>query len=474
MTFFELKNYSNPNISLAQQRRQWGIQFLKAFLAVFLGYMAMYLIRNNFKVAGPLLKEQLDMTTTELGLIGLSFSITYGGCKALVGFYIDGKNTKKFLAILLGLSAFSVMGMGLVMSYFGSPIGILMTLWGLNGLFQTSGGPASYSTLTRWTPKEKRGRFLGLWNMSHNVGGGLAGVIALWGANVFFDGNVVGMFIFPSVIALIFAVITYYLGKGDPRELGWNRAEEIFGEPVAEVDQESSESKWEIVKKHVLFNPFVWILCFSNIFVYIIRIGVDNWAPLYVAEHFNWTGTDVVNTILYFEMGALVASLLWGYISDLLKGRRAIVAVGCFVLIIFALISYRYATSVFMINASLAALGLLIFGPQLMITISLVDFVPKNAVSVTTGLSGVFAYLLGDSIAKVYLAMIADPTKSGVRFFNTTLHGWHDVFVIFYCCVFMGIVLLSIVAIAEEKRIRKEKKRALQLAETIENVEVKV
>lgn len=464
MTFFELKNYTDPSINQAQQRRQWGIQFLKAFLAVFLGYMAMYLIRNNFKVAGPLLKEQLDMTTTELGLIGLSFSLTYGGCKALVGFYIDGKNTKKFLAILLALSAISVLGMGLVMSYFGSPIGILMTLWGLNGLFQTSGGPASYSTLTRWTPRVKRGRFLGLWNMSHNVGGGLAGVLALWGANTFFDGNVVGMFIFPSIIALAIAVPTFFLGKGDPRELGWGSAEEIFDEPVAEADRENSESKWAIVKKHVLLNPFVWLLCMSNIFVYIIRIGIDNWAPLYVAEQLNWSGTDVVNTILYFEMGALVASLLWGYVSDLLKGRRAIVAVGCFVLIVFALMSYRYATSVFMVNASLAMLGLLIFGPQLMITISLVDFVPKNAVSVTTGLSGVFAYLLGDSIAKVYLAMIADPEKPGVSFFNTTLHGWHDIFVIFYCCVFVGIILLSIVAVAEEKRIRKAKRDELSAA----------
>jgi OPA family hexose phosphate transport protein UhpT-like MFS transporter len=461
MNLFALRNYRDPSISLAEQRRQWGVQFLKAFLAVFLGYMAMYLIRNNFKAAGPMLKEQLDMTTTELGLIGLGFSITYGGCKALVGFYIDGKNTKKFLAVLLALSSLSVLTMGLVMSFWGSPIGILITLWGLNGLFQCAGGPASYSALTRWTPRVKRGRYLGLWNMSHNVGGGLAGALALWGANVFFDGNVVGMFIFPSIIALVIAGVTYYLGKGDPRELGWGRAEEIFDEAVAEMDRHESESKWQMVKKHVLLNPFVWILCISNIFVYVIRIGVDNWAPLYVSEQFNWSRSDMVNTIFYFEMGALVASLFWGYISDLLKGRRAIVAVGCFILIIFALMSYRYSTSVFMINASLVALGLLIFGPQLMITIALVDFVPKNAVSMTTGLSGCFAYLLGDSIAKVYLAMIADPEKSGVSFFNTTLHGWHDVFVIFYCCVFCGIVLLSIVAFAEEKRIRAAKKAAV-------------
>ena len=63
----------------------------------------------------------------------------------------------------------------------------------------------------------------------------------------------------------------------------------------------------------------IWILCISNVFAYIVRIGIDNWAPPYVSEHLHFNKGDAVNTIFYFEIGALVASLLWGYISDLLK-----------------------------------------------------------------------------------------------------------------------------------------------------------
>ena len=48
-----------------------------------------------------------------------------------------------------------------------------------------------------------------------------------------------------------------------------------------------------------------------------------------MSEHLHFSKGDAVNTIFYFEIGALVASLLWGYVSDLLKGRRAIVAIGC-------------------------------------------------------------------------------------------------------------------------------------------------
>ncbi|PPJ85315.1 hexose phosphate transporter, partial [Staphylococcus aureus] len=76
-------------------------------------------------------------------------------------------------------------------------------------------------------------------------------------------------------------------------------------------------------------------------------------------------------------IGALVASLMWGYISDLLKGRRALVAIMCMFLIVFVVMFYKNATSVGMVNASLFGLGALIFGPQLLIGVSLVGFVPK-------------------------------------------------------------------------------------------------
>ncbi len=30
------------------------------------------------------------------------------------------------------------------------------------------------------------------------------------------------------------------------------------------------------VKKYILGNPVIWILCVSNVFVYIVRIGIDD------------------------------------------------------------------------------------------------------------------------------------------------------------------------------------------------------
>ncbi len=456
LQFFEFNKVPNKGIPLSVQRKQWLGQFLKAFFVVFFVYMSMYLIRNNFKAAQPLLKEEYGLSTLELGYIGLAFSITYGLGKTLVGYFVDGKNSKKLVSALLILASLMVLTMGLLLSAFGSAIGIFIVLWGLNGLFQAAGGPASYSTISRWAPRTKRGRFLGFWNASHNVGGAIAGGLALWGANIFFNGHVVGMFIFPALIGLAIGIAGLFIGKDDPEELGWNRSEEIWGEAIeAENTEAESLTKWQIFTTYVLKNPWIWLLCVSNIFVYIVRIGIDNWAPLYVTEALHFDKGDAVNTIFYFEIGALVASLLWGYVSDLLKGRRAVVAVGCMLLIFFAVGMYKNATNVMTVNIALFCLGALIFGPQLLIGVSLVGFVPKRAVSVANGMTGTFGYLFGDSMAKVGLAAIADPERDGLTVFGHLLHGWGAVFTVFYAALVLGIICLLIVAYGEERRIRR-------------------
>ncbi|MQS96089.1 MFS transporter, partial [Escherichia coli] len=152
MNFFDIHKIPNKGIPLSVQRKLWLRNFMQAFFVVFFVYMAMYLIRNNFKAAQPFLKEEIGLSTLELGYIGLAFSITYGLGKTLLGYFVDGRNTKRIISFLLILSAITVLIMGFVLSYFGSVMGLLIVLWGRNGVFQSVGGPASYSTISRWAP----------------------------------------------------------------------------------------------------------------------------------------------------------------------------------------------------------------------------------------------------------------------------------------------------------------------------------
>lgn len=453
MKILQLTRLPKANYTQQQLKSKWFKHFFASYAVVFFGYMAMYLIRKNFNISQNHLIEQYGLSKTVLGSIAFCFSITYGVGKLVLGYYGDGRNTKNFVAVLLIIAATMNIMLGLSLGSGIFNIILMGIFFGLNGFFQSAGGPASLSTITKWTARKNRGTFFGIWNISHNAGGALAAVVALFGANTFFNGSAVGLFIFPAIIAIIIGVIGLFVGNDSPEAYGLGKAEEIFNEPVNYMDNEvnqANDSKFNVFLKYVVKNPFVWAVAIANIFVYIVRIGVDQWSVVYGYQVLNFSKEEAVVGFTMFELGALF-SLVFGAISDLLKGRRALVSMVCMVAVLFILQYYQHASSFLMYKVALFALGFLIFGPQLLLGVSVVGFVPKNATAAADGFKGMTAYLLGDSFAKIGLALIAD----GHSLFGLT--GWSGTFTAIYAALIIGIGLLVFVVYGEEKMIRRTK-----------------
>ena len=426
------------DLPLEVRRKMWFKPFMQSYLVVFIGYLTMYLIRKNFNIAQNDMISTYGLSMTQLGMIGLGFSITYGVGKTLVSYYADGKNTKQFLPFMLILSAICMLGFSASMGSGSVSLFLMIAFYALSGFFQSTGGSCSYSTITKWTPRRKRGTFLGFWNISHNLGGAGAAGVALFGANYLFDGHVIGMFIFPSIIALIVGFIGLR-----------------YGEEISEEDKETESTdmtKWQIFVEYVLKNKVIWLLCFANIFLYVVRIGIDQWSTVYAFQELKLSKAVAIQGFTLFEAGALVGTLLWGWLSDLANGRRGLVACIALALIIATLGVYQHASNEYIYLASLFALGFLVFGPQLLIGVAAVGFVPKKAIGAADGIKGTFAYLIGDSFAKLGLGMIAD----GTPVFGLT--GWAGTFAALDIAAIGCICLMAIVAVMEERKIRREKK----------------
>ncbi len=358
------------DLPLEVRRKMWFKPFMQSYLVVFIGYLTMYLIRKNFNIAQNDMISTYGLSMTQLGMIGLGFSITYGVGKTLVSYYADGKNTKQFLPFMLILSAICMLGFSASMGSGSVSLFLMIAFYALSGFFQSTGGSCSYSTITKWTPRRKRGTFLGFWNISHNLGGAGAAGVALFGANYLFDGHVIGMFIFPSIIALIVGFIGLRYGSDSPESYGLGKAEELFGEEISEEDKETESTdmtKWQIFVEYVLKNKVIWLLCFANIFLYVVRIGIDQWSTVYAFQELKLSKAVAIQGFTLFEAGALVGTLLWGWLSDLANGRRGLVACIALALIIATLGVYQHASNEYIYLASLFALGFLVFGPQLLI-----------------------------------------------------------------------------------------------------------
>ena len=84
------------------------------------------------------------------------------------------------------------------------------------------------------------------------------------------------------------------------------------------------------------------------------------------------------------------------------------------------------------------------------LVVAAVGFVPKKAIGAADGIKGTFAYLIGDSFAKLGLGMIAD----GTPIFGLT--GWAGTFAALDAAAIGCIVLMAMVAVLEERKIRRE------------------
>ncbi|MEX6315690.1 hypothetical protein AB6G19_20575 [Providencia manganoxydans] len=101
--------------------------------------------------------------------------------------------------------------------------------------------------------------------------------------------------------------------------------------------------------------------------------------------------------------------------------------------------------------------GFFIFGPVILIGISIIGFAPKCATAVVNSIPGFFGYLFGDGMAKVLVSRIADPKGDGISVGSLTLHGWSDTFYLLFAATALGIVMLGVVAIYEERKIRRDR-----------------
>lgn len=129
------------DLPLEVRRKMWFKPFMQSYLVVFIGYLTMYLIRKNFNIAQNDMISTYGLSMTQLGMIGLGFSITYGVGKTLVSYYADGKNTKQFLPFMLILSAICMLGFSASMGSGSVSLFLMIAFYALSGFFQSTGGP---------------------------------------------------------------------------------------------------------------------------------------------------------------------------------------------------------------------------------------------------------------------------------------------------------------------------------------------
>jgi OPA family glycerol-3-phosphate transporter-like MFS transporter len=428
-------------IDAAYRRYRWQVM-----LTIFFGYASFYLVRKNFSLAKPYLIDELHFSKADVGLIAAGLSVAYGLSKFVMGNISDRSNPRYFMAVGLILS-------GVINLFFGSfgSLWILVALWTLNGWVQGMGWPPCGRTITHWFSDRERGTKFAVWNIAHNVGGGIIGPIGSLAIVLFAGWS--SLFWAPGVLAIAGGLLILVFLRDTPQSVGLPPIEEYKQDfPETAVDDRERElSSKEILLKYVLNNRALWVIAIANVFVYVVRYGVLDWAPTYLTAVKGASHETSRWQFFLYEYAGIPGTLLAGWMSDrFFHGRRAPMSVFYMVVVTAAVLVYWFnpAGRAWVDSAALFAIGFFIYGPVMLIGVAAVDLVPKKAAGTAAGFTGLFGYMGGAVIAEIGIGKIVD------------VSGWNGGFALLIVSCVAAIVLLAMTWNVHDRSARAEEPAA--------------
>ncbi|MBT5187754.1 MAG: glycerol-3-phosphate transporter [Kordiimonadaceae bacterium] len=418
----------------------------QVFMGIFIGYAGYYLVRKNFTLAMPSLIEE-GFSKTELGFALSGVAIAYGLSKFLMGSISDRSNARIFMSFGLMSSALTMIFMG-VMPVATSSVTIMFSLLLINGWFQGMGWPPSGRVMVHWFSPKERGTKMALWNVAHNIGGGLVGPIAILGMAIFADYH--SVFYFHGFIAALIAVFIFFTVRDTPQSQGLPTIERYHQNyPTAFDYDESHEKEFsakEIFFEYVLNNKLLWAIAVANAFVYLVRYGVLDWAPTYLSEVKDFSFTETGWAYALYEWAGIPGTLICGYISDkYFKAHRSPVLIIFMTITMICVIIYwlNPAGNPGLDIAMLITIGFFIYGPVMLIGLFALDLVPKKAAGTAAGFTGLFGYVGGAVSANIVIGYAVD------------VAGWDAGFMLIIGACAMSIILVAFTLKAEQRANEK-------------------
>ncbi len=432
-----------PTQNLHQDFYQWQVRVM---FGLMWGYALFYLVRKNFSMAMPGIESEYGFSNTELGWFLTTHSLLYGVGKFLNGILADHCNPRWFMSIGLILSALINYAFGFSSEYY-----VFGILWMINGWVQSMGWPPCARLLTTWYEPQNRSTWWGLWNASHQIGGA---VILILGGYLAHHFGWRYVFWIPATIALLGSVFMIWALRDKPSSIGFPPAEEIsktamvnhysYEQEIAREahQQEIHGNSRQQLFKYIFSNPLIWFVSLGNCFVYIVRIGMLDWAPKLLKKYQSVDLTEAGWLVATLEIAGILGGLYAGFLTDrTFKGKGSLVNAIFMILLAIALTSmlYIHFSGVFAYAIMLSLIGFLVYGPQMLTSVCAAQYAPTHLAGAATGFNGLLGYI-GASIAGVGTGMCIDYA------------GWFGAITFYSISAFLGFALFILAYLYERNK----------------------
>ena len=464
----------------AEQQKKFKYWQWRTIAGTMIGYIFFYLIRKNFSFAMPGLTAEYGISKASLGAVLSAAGFLYGLSKLLNGMLADRVNGRWHMVTGLAVSTATafIIGYGaeIITAMTGVPAGstpefvgkftiLLSAMWIVNNIFQGCGFPPCSRLIPRWVPANELSTKMSIWNTSHSIGAGLAGVLcgviimATMGVDMSGNAEIVQTiaanldkspesveviakaqhygawkwaFIIPGIIAAAGVFITTWILRDTPKSVGLPELEE-GGEKKEEVKESQAEIS-AFIRKHVWRNPVIWALALADFFVYVIRFAVLDWGPTFLQEHCGMTAGWAASTVIIFELFGVVGMLAAGWISDkLFSGRASRTCLFCMLGALVAVLGFiglqKADASPVVLLFILALAGAFIYGPQALIGVIASNHATRKASATANGIIGFVSYV-SVLVSGWGFGKIAD-----------SQYGWNGVFIAMVAMAIIGALI---------------------------------
>jgi OPA family glycerol-3-phosphate transporter-like MFS transporter len=301
-------NDPDPRAASMQFRRlRW-----RMLLATMFCYLFFYTGRQNFGFAVPQLRDELELSNTQVGIIDGGMLLCYGIGQAISGNLADTFGARRLMTIGALLSV----SLNWVVS-FGYGYWAVLLPWCANGFAQSLGFAPGCRLIAAWWHHGIRGRAYGLYVFAAGFSSILTFALCLLVLS-FLDWQ--WIFRLPVLLMLLGAGVFYFLARDRPQDAGlepppWGTHSCLPDTDAAAVDAMRIETVWQRYRGALTNGRFL-LACAAMGCDSIARYGLLNWVPMHYLGP-NWRDDPHSRWIsLALPIGMALGALSAGYISD--------------------------------------------------------------------------------------------------------------------------------------------------------------
>ena len=374
----------DPQVKQLYPKLRWRI-----LESTFIGYATFYLVRNNLPVVSKEMGQALHYTKGQIGDILALSVITYGIGRFIMGSLSDRSNPRYFMPIGLLLTALCNFAFSTASSY-----PMHLALWTLNGLAQSMGWAPCGRSLSHWYSIRERGTVFAFWNLAQNVGGGLVGIIAAYSTLLLKWRSA---FYVPGILAVLCALYLILRLRDTPQSVGLPSIEEYHNDypEHVNIDSEKELGTRELFVHYILKNRYLWLFAGANFFAYVARYAMLDWGPTYLKEikHASMGEGGIGTAVL--ESSAMLSTVLVGWLSDKLGGRRGMICLLSMIPVLLAFIGVIYSpdNKLWLDMALFGIIGFFVYPAVMLLGICALDATSKKAIGTANGFISIFGSL---------------------------------------------------------------------------------